>query len=222
MYHYIRVNPDPDDFAGYILSVTPDDFAAQVEFLTARGYHTVSFAQLVAYFDDQQPLPSQPIILTFDDGYRDFYTEAYPILKKYGQTATVFLITGFLDWPGYLTTEQIEEMAADGIDFGGHTTHHIDVRAIDEAQAAEEIVANKRDIEAILGREIVAFSYPGGGFSDWAAGLVQAAGYQAAVTTRYGLWHTQADLLSLSRLRISGMANLAFLAGQLGEMPDAD
>ncbi|MCL4534774.1 MAG: polysaccharide deacetylase family protein [Bacteroidetes bacterium] len=215
MYHYIRVNPDPTDMAGFNLSVTPKNFEAQVDYLTRNGYHTVSFEQLVAYFKAKQPLPPKPIILTFDDGYRDFYTNAYPVLKKYGQTATVFIITDWVGRPQYLTSQEIVEMAANGIDFGGHTARHTDMRSMDETLAITEVIASKRALDTMLGKKTIAFAYPSGSYSDWAISLLKAAGYQAAVTTEYDTWHREADLLELGRVRVAGSTTLQSLAMQI-------
>jgi peptidoglycan/xylan/chitin deacetylase (PgdA/CDA1 family) len=215
MYHYIRVNPDPDDDAGYNLSVTQWDFADQMEYLAGQGFQTVTLAQLVAYFHENRPLPDNPIILTFDDGYADFYTEAYPVLRQYHFTATVFVITGLIDNWRYLKTEQIQELSASGVEFGGHTTHHVDLRGLDGAGVETEIYDSKVTLDALLGRPSLAFCYPGGGYNYWAMSLVEEAGYQAAVTTRPGQWHMAGDLLALRRVRISGGMGVPGLAAQL-------
>jgi peptidoglycan/xylan/chitin deacetylase (PgdA/CDA1 family) len=215
MYHYIRINPDQTDTAGYNLSVTPDNFRAQVDWLTKTGYQTITFEQFVAYFKEKKPLPPKPIILTFDDAYRDFYTDAFPILKAYGQTGTVFVITGFTDRPQYLVSEHIVEMALEGIEFGGHSARHPDLRGISASTAAIEINASKLALDMLVGKSTMAFAYPAGGFNDWAINLVKAAGYQAAVTTQEGMWHTERDLLALSRVRISGSTTVEYLARRL-------
>lgn len=215
MYHYIRVNPDPTDHAGYALSVTPKNFEAQVSFLAKNGYHTIHFDQLVAYYKEGKPLPPKPVILTFDDAYRDFYTSAYPILKQYGQTGTVFVITEWVDRPPYLTSAQIQELAAEGIEFGGHTARHADMEGVDEVLGQREVFASKQALEALIGKKVVAFAYPSGRFNSYAISLLKKAGYQAAVTTQYGLSHTEADLFTLSRLRVAGNTTLAYLASQL-------
>lgn len=203
MYHYIRVNPDPADRMGYNLSVTPETFAAQVEYLTRQGYRAISIGQLVAHLRENQPLPPKPIILTFDDGYRDFYTNAYPVLKRYGQKGTVFVITGLIGNKEYLTWEQIMELATDGIDFGAHTVHHPDLQRTGEGQAAIEIKASKEALELALGKSIIAFGYPSGRYNDSVVNLVKAAGFQAAVTTQQGIWHRERDLFILNRLRVT-------------------
>src|SRR5581483_3240766 len=84
MYHYIRVNPNPADRLGFDLSVTPEDFNSQMDWLAGHGYHPIDFNDLRAYFAGQRPLPERPVIVTLDDGYRDLYTTAYPILRAHG------------------------------------------------------------------------------------------------------------------------------------------
>jgi peptidoglycan/xylan/chitin deacetylase (PgdA/CDA1 family) len=216
MYHYIRVNPDPADDHGYNLSVTPWDFAAQMEWLAEQGYQTISFAQLVAYFRENRPLPDNPIILTFDDGYDDFYEEAYPVLQAHGFGATVFMITGLVNNWRYLKDWQIAELSAAGIEFGGHTANHVDVRWLGKERTITEIYASKEALEAIIGKATIVFCYPAGLYDGWSMGLVGAAGYQAAVTTQPGLWHSEVSLLALPRVRVSGGIGVAGLAGQMG------
>jgi hypothetical protein len=83
-YHYIRVNPNPRDQLGFNLSVTPTNFSAQMDWLASHGYHPITFDDLHAYFEGKEPLPARPVVLTFDDGYLDFFTTAFPILQAHG------------------------------------------------------------------------------------------------------------------------------------------
>lgn len=215
MYHYIRINPDPKDTIGFNLSVTPRNFEAQVAYLTEAGYRAVSMEQLVGYFEQGAPLPPKPIVLSFDDGYQDFYTEAYPVLKKYGQTGTSFVITGLVGKWGYLTADEIAEMAADGIEFGGHTASHLDMKRMSSAQAQYEVNASKQALDSWTGKTSIAFCYPAGSYNRAAIDFVKAAGYHAAVTTDFGMWHRASDLFTLKRVRMSGSTTVASLASQL-------
>src|SRR5207253_7977146 len=126
MYHYVRVNPRASDRLGADLSVTPAHFAAQMKWLAANGFHTVTLDDLTAAIVEGEPLPSRPVILTFDDGYEDFYTAAYPILEEYRFKATSFVITGKVGWGGYLTWDQMRKMQASGlVQFESHTVNHV-------------------------------------------------------------------------------------------------
>ena len=103
MYHYIGYNPDPADKARYILATNPDNFKQQMKYLSDQSYQTISLDTLYAALKKQTTLPSKPIILTFDDGYEDFYTNAYPLLKKYNLKSTLYVIVNAVDKPGYIT-----------------------------------------------------------------------------------------------------------------------
>ena len=107
------------------LSVLPEDFDRQMAYLKENGYNTINTDQLYDYMVNGAELPENPIMITFDDGYEDNYQNAYPILKKYGFTGTIFIITDFVsNQPNYLTWEQIKEMKANGMDFQSHTASH--------------------------------------------------------------------------------------------------
>src|SRR5215831_19557665 len=108
MYHYIRVNPDPGDRLGFNLSVTPADFRLQMDWLYDNDYHPVDFDDLRAYLFENQSLPSRPVVLTFDDGYLDMYTTAFPILRVHHFKGVSYVVSGFLNSPNYLTTEMVQ------------------------------------------------------------------------------------------------------------------
>ena len=110
-YHYVRVNPDPRDRLGLQLSVTPADFGAQMDKLAGGGYHPIVMADLRAYFLAREPLPARPVVLTFDDGYADFFQVAYPILKKHGFKAVAYVVPGFFGRSGYMTAAQVQQLA---------------------------------------------------------------------------------------------------------------
>src|SRR5204863_2512560 len=112
---YIRINPDPSDALGADLSVTPDSFQQEMDWLQANGYHPVDFDDLRAYFLGVSPLPARPVILTFDDGYRDLYTTAFPILRAHNFKAVAYLVCRLLLVKKNNTRQQVQEMAQTGI-----------------------------------------------------------------------------------------------------------
>jgi peptidoglycan/xylan/chitin deacetylase (PgdA/CDA1 family) len=130
MYHYISEPPPGADAYRIELSITPDIFRAHMQYLEDEGYTPVSLYDLDAALIRGAALPAKPVILTFDDGHIDHYTNVFPILKEYGFTATFFVITARLDERNadYINWEQAEEMATTGMNIEPHTKNHFDLR----------------------------------------------------------------------------------------------
>lgn len=187
----------------HCLSLTPDEFEQQMRFLSENGYHTITPDQLLAYLKYGKSLPDNPILITFDDGYQDNYTNAYPIMKKYGFTATIFLITGVIDKdPRYMTWDQARALQQDGFVFGSHTVTHAPLAKLTNEQITEELTASKKEIERQLGRKPDFFAYPTGSYTMKIEELVRQAGYRAAFTIRYGQAGLGSDLYALERIPI--------------------
>ena len=217
MYHYIRVNPNPRDKFGADLSVRPAMFAQQMNLLAADGFHTMSIDDLAAAILNGAPLPGHPIILTFDDGYEDFYTAAFPILSKYHLSATSFVITGKVGWGGYLTWDQMRTMQATGlVQFESHTVHHVEMTGISLARAQRELIDSKAALEQQLGTHVDVFCYPSGRHNERIEMLLRQDGYIAGVSTRPGVVHNMADLDALTRVRIHGSDTLKDFARKIG------
>ena len=216
-YHYIRVNPDSRDRLGFALSVTPDDFAAQMDWLASNGFHPVTPADLYAYLNGTRGLPSRPVILSFDDGYADFYTTALPILRAHDFTAVAYIVSGFVGQSGYMTAAQVVEADRRGIEIGSHTVHHANLAKAATGNVTFELVASKQALEQLLGHPVNSFCYPSGQYNGSVAAAVQAAGYSNATTTAFGFVHYMSDRYRWSRLRISGGEGLSdFAAALLG------
>jgi len=213
MYHYVRVNPDPSDRLGFGLSVTPQDFEAQMAFLAQRGYHTL----LPGDLDGPAAATGKAIVITFDDGYADAYDVAYPILRRYGFKGTFYVITGFVGWPRYMTWEQITALAADGNAIGSHTVKHPDLRKLGEVALRRELADSRAELERHVGGPVLDFCYPSGAFNAWVESLVGQAGYKTAVTTAGGYYAPGVDSLAIPRVRISGGMSLAAFAAAIGE-----
>jgi peptidoglycan/xylan/chitin deacetylase (PgdA/CDA1 family) len=210
MYHYISKPPANADVYRLDLSVTPGNFKAQLAWLQSQGYQTITLTDLVYHLTLGWPLPDKPIILTFDDGYRDSYTQAFPLLKKYGYVGTFFLVTKPIDEgdPAYLTWDMVEEMHNAGMDLEPHGYRHYDLRGRDVDFLVYEIVAAKEAIEAHTGVTARFFSYPSGSYDDQTVAVLKSAHFWAAVTTAQGATHTSDDLFELSRVRMRGRYDL--------------
>lgn len=206
MYHYISVPPLGADKIRVGLSVPPANFEAHLQYLKDNGYHSISLHQLLLNLTRGEPLPERPIILTFDDGYRDNYENAFPLLQKYGFTATFFLITNFIDEgrPAYVTWEQVKQLAQAGNEIGAHTRDHPDLRGKDIDFLVWQILGSKEAIQNGAGITPRFFSYPSGKYDDNVIAVLASAHYWGAVTVTQGV-HQSSDMpLELQRIRIDG------------------
>ncbi|HEY4027095.1 MAG TPA: polysaccharide deacetylase family protein [Candidatus Dormibacteraeota bacterium] len=216
MYHYIRTNPDPGDRIGYNLSVTLADFERQMDWLAANGYHPIDFDDLRAYLLARADLPDRPVILTFDDGYRDMYTTAYPVLRAHHFKAVSYVVSGFVDSPRYVTVQQVLEMDANGIEIGSHTVSHADLTRLSGSDLWHEVLDSRVTLEALLGHPVLDFCYPSGQVNEAVLRAVEAAGYQTATTTRPGALHSAGDRFLWTRVRVDGGESLDQLVADLG------
>jgi peptidoglycan/xylan/chitin deacetylase (PgdA/CDA1 family) len=215
MYHYIRVNPDPRDTLGFNLSVTPPDFAAQMDWLAANGYHPITFRDLHAYLGGTASLPSRPVILTFDDGYADFYTTALPVLIRHDFKAVSYVVSGFIGRPGYMNAAQVREADHADIEIGSHTVDHADLTRQPIDGLRFELANSKRSLEQLLQHDVLSFCYPSGQFNPVVMAAVQDAGYWNATTTRLGLIRSLDGRFLWGRLRVSGGESLPLFAGDV-------
>lgn len=215
MYHYIQPSVGRDQLT-VSLSVTPENFEKQMNYLVSHGFTTISPLELEGSLVNKTPLPLRPILLTFDDGYRDFYLNAYPILKKYNLKATSFIATGLVDRLWYLHSEDISQLALDpNITLAGHTVNHADLTALPSGKVLEELRSGKTQLEKLVGREVSYFAYPYGSFNNQIIKLVSQAGYRLAFTTRYGTSQSSLSLLEEPRVRVSGTDSLDVFIGKI-------
>ncbi len=216
MYHYVRVNPVASDTLGFGLSVTPPDFAAQMSLLHADGFHPVSPAEVRRALTTGAALPPRPVVLTFDDGYEDFFTAALPVLRREGFTAVPFVVSGFMGRNGYMTAAQVQQAAAAGMTIGAHTVDHPDLTKLSPAAVRFEVSASRTALRQLTGQPVADFAYPYGALDSTAVTAVSDAGFADAFTTAPGEAWTSSQRLTLPRVRVGGGESLQAFAESLG------
>lgn len=206
MYHYISEPPAGADVYRQDLSVAPARFAEHLDYLLTAGYHVIALDDLLYALALGWDLPAKPVILTFDDGYEDNYTEAFPRLRERGLVAHFFIITDFVNEarPGYMTWPQIEEMAAAGQRFGSHSRDHPDLSGRDTDYLVWQALGSKEAIETHLGYHPRWVVYPAGKYDAQVIAVFHSAHYWGGLTTQQGATHTLADIFELRRVRIRG------------------
>jgi peptidoglycan/xylan/chitin deacetylase (PgdA/CDA1 family) len=181
--------------------VNPDEFNQMMAYLYSRHYQTVTTSDALA-----GNIPQKSIILSFDDGYDDFYTLAYPALKKYHYTAVLAMITGKIDKPGFLSSKQLREISDYGIEIFSHTVSHPDLSKTAGQRA--EIFDSKKVLENLTGKAVTGFVYPSGKFNAETLKLLDEAGYKIAFTEKPDVADFSSKTLLLHRIRIRGRFSL--------------
>ncbi len=203
MYHHLADLPPSASELDRTWTVSPREFDAQMSWLAQNGYHSITFAQLVAHLKRGQPLVGKPVLISFDDGWAEQYSVAFSTLKKYNLVGAFFVYTNALGYGQFMTWQQVEEMSAAGMEFGSHTLSHPHLRALTAEAATKEIADSKAILEKHLGKPVIAFDYPSGEYNTAVIDLVRQAGYQCAVTIAAGNKQRADDLFTLHRTRVS-------------------
>ncbi len=227
MYHHIS-NIVPQTLLGISLTVTQTSFKQQLDYLYQQKYHTITFNQLFDALYYGGPLPKHPIILTFDDGYDDAYTSAYPILKAHGFSGMFYIITGRIGWASYVNWNQIKTMLANGMQISSHTVHHVDMGSLvlySQTLAQHELQTSQQVLQQHLGIPIQQFCYPSGEpfrSGTWEARqlivkLLATDGYVGATTDpgMTGILQNSLTPFVLLRIRVDGRSTLQFFKESL-------
>ncbi|MCD6289881.1 MAG: polysaccharide deacetylase family protein, partial [Anaerolineae bacterium] len=206
MYHHISAPPPGADKYRIDLSVPPDRFESHLQLLKEQGYTTISLRELIYHLTRGTSLPPRPIVLTFDDGYQDNYTNAFPLLKKYGFKATFFLITDFIteQRPGYMTWQQIKEMANAGMEIGSHSRNHPDLSGKPVDYLVWQALGSKEAIEHHVGIIPRFISWPSGRYDDQVIAVFHSAHFWGGVTTHQGTVQRSDRPFELQRIRVRG------------------
>ena len=180
VYHIVRPRYPGDDAAVRAIALTPETFDAELSHLQSAGYHVVGFRDLKAYFASGTPLPTKPIILSFDDGWRDQFMYAFPLLKKHRDTATFFVFTNAIGHSGFLTWNDLHALIAAGMTIGDHSRSHPYLTKITDPQKLrDEVVGSKKLLEQRLGVPVTEFAYPFGQYDPTIIALLKQAEFKS-------------------------------------------
>jgi len=216
MYHSVSCDKEAEMRPYYRLATSPLRFGEQMQWLSDLGYRGVAL-------EDALPLPangrenqSRPVVITFDDGFRDFYQAAWPVLQQHGFTASMYLPTAFVSrerklfrGKECLTWDEVRELRRHGIRFGSHTVTHPKLHEMRFKEIETELTRSKLSLEEELGEEIAGFAFPyafpqeDGRFKRAITSLLRRAGYRTCVTTAVGWSRTTDDPLFLKRLPVN-------------------
>ena len=202
MYHYVEYVKDIGDFIRKRLSINPYVFESQLATLNENHYTTYFVKDIPDILDGKINYSTRSAILTFDDGYEDFYTDVFPLLKKYQIKATVYIICDFIGRKGFLNPQEIKELAAsDLVEIGDHTMDHFYLKQALLKTADEQIINCKKELEENYGITVKTFAYPYGAFAPETIELIRQLGFTAAVSVISGTEQSNQNLFYLSRIR---------------------
>jgi len=225
MYHSISNDDLPQPHPYFNTGTSPRAFADQMRYLRDEHYNVLTLGELHRLLDGHHAVPERSVVLTFDDGYRDFLTEAWPVLREHGFPATVFLSTDFVGSShmgrACLSWDEIRQAKSEGVVFGSHTASHPHLVALHEGEIAREWISSKARIEQELGEKIDLFAYPftfpeaNAGFVRRLYRILQDAGYVQGVTTIVGTALASEGNYFLPRLPINTFDDVRFFRAKL-------
>jgi peptidoglycan/xylan/chitin deacetylase (PgdA/CDA1 family) len=226
VYHKVAdVPPDARFPCNY---VRPAQFTAQLRLLRRAGFHSVSFRQYLDYRRGKGRLPSRPIVISFDDGYRSNLEIAAPLLARFGFSATVFVVSEFIGrtnrWDAderqepLLDAAEMRAMRALGIDFQSHTASHRRLTELSPAEALGELLESRVALEMVLGEQVFVVAYPWGDCNESTLRLAREAGYEAGVIVRRRINFDHTPLFELRRIGVNGDTSLSRFAWDLARL----
>lgn len=202
LYHYVEYNKDPNDTIRMSLTIRRDIFEQQIKDLIARNYSFLTVAEAGEIIDKKIPKPEKLVVLSFDDGYRDFYTDILPILQFYNVKATLFVVSEFLNHSNNVTDEQLKEIIqSDLVEIGGHTFNHRALTSLSSEGAYQEIKEDKDYLEKNFNIHLTSFAYPYGSFDKESVEQVKKAGYKQAVSVVLGNKQSEENRFFMFRIR---------------------
>jgi peptidoglycan/xylan/chitin deacetylase (PgdA/CDA1 family) len=212
LYHVVGTAPADAPFPE--LYVRRAEFAAQLGWLRRHGYQAVSLRRVYEYWRRGFVLPPRPVVLTFDDGYREDFTNVRPLLRRYHWPGVLNLaVQNVLDRK--LTVPQVRALAASGWEIDAHTLTHPDLTTLDAAELRRQVAGSRAWIRRHVGGRVDFFCYPAGLYDAAVLGAVRSAGFRGATTTRPGFANRRDGLFTLDRIAVHGSDGVAGLAAKL-------
>jgi len=233
MYHSISGDREENVHPYYRVNTSPERFEEHLQFLHENQYTVVSLGEAVKRLRENSSQwivekGKRSVVITFDDGFADFYTYAFPLLRKYGFTATVFLPTGLIDGNSngigckeHLSWEKVVELYGKGIEFGSHSVSHPLLREKNRVELEFELSRSKKDIEEKIGATVAAFSFPYAfpeedkTFVSLLKDTLSRSGYKICVSTMLGTNSSIDDVFSLKRIPINSLDDIIFFEAKL-------
>jgi len=199
-------------------------FSIQMLFLKTLGYRVLSLDTAVRCLKGEKEIPDRAVVLTFDDGYDNFYEYALPVLERHGFTAMIYILSGYIgrnaEWfaregrptPPLLSRDRIQRLMGRGISFGSHGMGHKRLTKLPDKRLRLEVLESKKNLEQLFGCRFRHFCFPYGDFDERVVSAVKEAGYESAVTCVRGMAYPGNDLFQLPRKAISyGDSLLGFI-----------
>lgn len=213
-YHFIGNNPNSKDKARDSLSVSPDKFEAQMDYLAKAGFTPITLDTLYGIYNGLANTPAKPVILTFDDGYIDFYFNAFPILKRFNFHAVSFIPTGLIGGSYYMNWDQIKEIQASGlVTFESHSVTHANLASLKYEALLKQLTDSKNILYSQTGYPVNFIAYPYGTSNTLVYSAARKAGYVGGVGTWYG--KVVGGGINMPRIKVSGFWSIKEFASRL-------
>lgn len=217
MYHRVDVSA-PSDYISEALTVSPAQFAGELQYLHDQGLHTVGIAELERDLRDHRSV-ARDVLITFDDGYADQFSFAFPILQRYGDVATFFVNVGTIGTPRHMSWDDVETMARAGMSIGCHGVTHVDLAELGASAQSYQIDRCVQTLSARLHSGVLAYAYPSGAFDAETIALEQQAGLIFGFTTDPRFQTDAQSPYELTRRRIKSGMTAADFAALFGSRP---
>lgn len=190
------------------LILAPKRLREQLQYIKDAGYTTLTMREVYDHLVNNAPIPEKSILLTFDDGYMDNYTYAFPLLKEFNMKATIFLMTVGVDEGFYISSEQMKEMSDYGIDIECHTINHVHLSKLSYEEQLKEITESRDFIKKVTGKDVISISYPYGDYNEDTLRAVKNAGYSIAFGINRGKANRSDNIFTLDRIYVNSLETM--------------